>query len=39
MIYKQQEARQKVIEAIAIVALGIVSFGIFFWIVWLASKN
>ena len=39
MIYKQQEARQKVIEAIAIVALGIVSFGIFFWIIWLASKN
>jgi len=39
MIYKQQEARQKIIEAIAIVALGIVSFGIFFWIIWLASKN
>jgi hypothetical protein len=39
MIYKQQEARQKIIEAIAIGALGIVSFGIFFWIVWLASKN
>lgn len=39
MIYKQQEARQKIIEAIAILALGIVSFGIFFWIMWLASKN
>lgn len=39
MIYKQQEARQKIIEGIAIVALGIVSFGIFFWVIWLASKN
>jgi hypothetical protein len=39
MIYKQQEARQKIIEAIAIGVLGIVSLGIFFWIVWLASKN
>jgi len=39
MIYKQQEARQKIIEAIAILALGIVSFGIFFWVIWLASKN
>ena len=38
-IYKQQEARQKILEAIAIGVLGIVSFGIFFWIVWLASKN
>jgi hypothetical protein len=39
MIYKQQEVRQKIIEAIAIGALGIVSFGVFFWIMWLASKN
>ena len=39
MIYKQQEARQKIIEALAIGALGVVSLGIFFWIVWLASKN
>jgi hypothetical protein len=38
-IYKQQEMRQKIIEAIAIGVLGIVSFGIFFWIMWLASKN
>ena len=38
-IYKQQEARQKILEAIAIGVLGIVSFGIFFWIMWLASKN
>ena len=39
MIYKQQEARQKIIEAIAIGVLGVVSLGIFFWIMWLASKN
>ena len=39
MIYKQQEARQKILEALAIGALGIVSFGVFFWIMWLASKN
>lgn len=38
-IYKQQEARQKILEAIAIGLLGIVSFGIFFWVMWLASKN
>ena len=38
-IYKQQEARQKILEAIAIGVLGILSFGIFFWIMWLASKN
>ena len=38
-IYKQQEARQKILEALAIGALGIVSFGVFFWIMWLASKN
>ena len=38
-IYKQQEARQKILEAIAIGLLGIVSFGIFFWVIWLASKN
>ena len=38
-IYKQQEMRQKILEAIAIGVLGIVSFGIFFWIMWLASKN
>ncbi len=39
MIYKQQEMRQKILEAIAIAVLGIVSFGIFFWVIWLASKN
>ena len=39
MIYKQAEMRQKIIEAIAIGTLGIVSFGIFFWVIWLASKN
>ena len=38
-IYKQQEARQKILEALAIGVLGVVSLGIFFWIVWLASKN